>query len=72
MEGLQGKAERVSVFVRTGIRREARNALRAIFNLVIPAQAGIQKRSLRRNAPPFFDWPPFGWRKRTGFPPSRE
>jgi hypothetical protein len=25
---------------------------------VIPAQAGIQERILRRNAPPFFDLPP--------------
>jgi hypothetical protein len=28
--------------------------------LAIPAKAGIQERTLRRNAPPFFDLPPFG------------
>jgi hypothetical protein len=30
---------------------------------VIPAKAGIQKPTLRRNAPPFFDLPPFGREK---------
>jgi hypothetical protein len=41
----------------------------AIFNLVIPAKAGIQKAYFRRNAPPFF---PSAGEKRTGFLPSRE
>jgi hypothetical protein len=28
-------------------------------SVVIPAKAGIQTRTLRRNAPLFFDWQPF-------------
>jgi hypothetical protein len=36
---------------------------------VIPAKAGIQKRTLRRNAPQFFDWPPF-WREKTHWIPA--
>jgi hypothetical protein len=43
----------------------------AIFSSSFPRRLRIQKRTLRRNAPPFFDWQPFGWRERTGFPPSR-
>jgi hypothetical protein len=37
-----------------------------------PRRLRIQKRTFRRNAPPFFDWQPFGWRKRTGFRLSPE
>jgi hypothetical protein len=36
---------------------------------VIPAKAGIQKAYFRRNAPPFFDWPPF-WLKKTNWIPA--
>jgi hypothetical protein len=36
---------------------------------VIPAKAGIQEQPLRRNAPPFFDLPPFG-REKTNWIPA--
>jgi hypothetical protein len=38
-------------------------------NLVIPAKAGIQERIFRRNAPLFFDLPPFG-REKTNWIPA--
>jgi hypothetical protein len=39
---------------------------------VIPAKAGIQKRTFRRNAPFVLICSPSVWRERAGFPPSRE
>jgi hypothetical protein len=41
----------------------------SLLRSVIPAKAGIQKRTFRRNASPFFDWPPF-WLEKTHWIPA--